>query len=303
MRKVLIYFIVLPLLTMILLSNQTVFYTKNTEISGEEPTCKDCHSILIENKTKHPPAIESCDACHQVNIKDHTENGTKGLNLTDKLPDLCFSCHDGIKNEIDSLKKIHLALNESKSCVSCHSPHSSKNDKLLISEEKTLCLSCHNKDKSKTGEKIVNIENLLLKSKVIHPVINDAGCIICHKPHVSINQKLLKNTFPAAIYATDANEAFGLCFECHNSDMLKEARTTSATNFRDGDKNLHLIHLKGNKSRSCILCHNVHASMNNHLIEDKVAFGNWMLPLKYISNENGGSCSPGCHKKKEYKYQ
>ena len=82
--------------------------------------------------------------------------------------------------------------------------------------------------------------------------------------------------------------------------MLDIDAPKSLTNFRNGEKNLHYLHINGIKGRSCILCHDVHASNNEHLIADKVPFESWWMNLNYKTLENGGSCQPGCHKEKKY---
>lgn len=267
---------------------------------SDEPKCKDCHSDLIEKKEVHAPAVESCDDCHQVNIKEHAENGVLGLNLTEKLPELCFNCHDDVKSNLDTIRNVHKAVISMKGCVSCHSPHSSGEKKLLVLDEKKLCLGCHSNDISSDGKRLVNIEKLVSTAKVIHPPLESDGCAVCHLPHGSSNNYLLKGAFPSGNYAPAKKENFAFCWECHDSDLFDLAVTSTATNFRDSTKNLNYIHLKGKNSRSCVVCHNIHASQNLHLIEDKVPYGQWILPIRYKPNENGGSCFPGCHSEKSY---
>ena len=63
---------------------------------------------------------------------------------------------------------------------------------------------------------------------------------------------------------------------------------------------MHFLHINGNRGRNCISCHNIHGSKNEHLIADKIPYGNWAMPMKFVKNENGGSCFPGCHSKKNY---
>ena len=159
---------------------------------AEEPKCTDCHSDLLDKTTKHAPVAESCDGCHAVNMKDHTENGVKGLHLAD--------------------------------------------------------------------------------------------------------------AFPKGFYSAAVKDSFALCWSCHDSQLLTAEKTTTATHFRNGDRNLHFVHINGSKGRTCIVCHNVHSSNNKHLINDAVKFGDWNLPIKYTSKDNGGSCFPGCHAKKDYTY-
>jgi len=35
-------------------------------------------------------------------------------------------------------------------------------------------------------------------------------------------------------------------------------------------------------------------------VRDSVPFGKWEMPIKFVKNETGGSCSPGCHKPYSY---
>ncbi|MFA5970868.1 MAG: cytochrome c3 family protein [Lentimicrobiaceae bacterium] len=270
-----------------------------TQALSEEPRCADCHSDLLESEIVHGPALGSCENCHQVNMKEHTENGARGLNLTKSVPELCYSCHVDEKKDFAAMPDIHQAIEGENSCTACHSPHSSDVKKLLLTQPKKLCLSCHNKDFKANGEKTVNIKMLLANSKVIHPPA-EKGCLACHQPHGSTNNYLLISAFPKGNYAPAARDTFALCWECHDSDLLELANTDASTNFREGDKNLHYIHMTGKKSRSCIMCHNMHASANMYLIEDKVQFGEWGLPINFFPNENGGSCFPGCHNEKAY---
>ncbi len=266
---------------------------------SDEKKCTDCHSALIEKETKHPAALDDgCTNCHQSNDSIHPKTGSKTFTLSDKMPDLCFNCHDAIKTDITTLKSVHKIINQKKFCVNCHSPHSSSQAKLLINEEKTLCLSCHNKTITTSTRNIENIK-LTLSSKNIHPAL-EGGCNGCHKPHASANNFLLNNAFPEGQYASAKKDSFALCFDCHDSGLLETEKTSSATGFRNGDKNLHFLHINGDKGRSCIMCHNMHASNNEHLILDKVTFGSWSFKLNYKSTETGGSCAPACHGDKTY---
>lgn len=275
-------------------------HQENYQIKAEETKCMDCHSNLVEKKVAHNPATESCQTCHDINIKEHSENGTLGLMLVEKVPELCFNCHDGLKSELDTIKNIHGALKEKKGCINCHSPHSSTEKKLLVSEERELCLSCHDQDVTANGKKVRNIKKLLATSKVIHPPLKSDGCVVCHQPHGSSNNYLLYGKFPVGNYSPAKRENFSFCWDCHDSDIFGVAVNDTKTNFRDGNRNLHYLHRMGKNGRSCIVCHNVHASKNEHLIEDRVKFGVWEMPIRYTPTKNGGSCFPGCHSERSY---
>ncbi|MFH1321654.1 MAG: cytochrome c3 family protein [Bacteroidota bacterium] len=267
-------------------------FLNQSEIS--EKKCTDCHGKLIEQEVIHA-SVEACDNCHQATGKEHPQSNVKGFILSEKVPLLCYSCHD----EKNIKKNVHPPLKDG-NCMTCHSAHASSEEKLLLLEGRKLCLNCHNKSTSKEGEKVSNIKQLLKKSKIIHGVIEGDGCVPCHNPHDSENPFLLISPFPVGNYAPAKIESFALCFNCHDSELLEIPITQTATNFRNGDKNLHYIHINGNKGRNCNNCHNVHGSLHEHLIADKVPFGNWEMRMNFILQENGGSCLPGCHAEKKY---
>nr|MDA3952452.1 OmpA family protein [Bacteroidales bacterium] len=75
---------------------------------------------------------------------------------------------------------------------------------------------------------------------------------------------------------------------------------TDATNFRNGNVNMHYLHINGEKGRSCNTCHDVHGTKGKFLISDKVLFGNWEMDMNYVVKEFGGSCATGCHAEEEY---
>ncbi len=307
MEKSQFLFVLLPMLSIMaymsphsILDSQGISLKSDISVQPkEEKKCSDCHSDLMESTILHGPANESCLTCHKVDIKEHTENGARGLNLVKRVPELCYSCHEDSKKDFNSLPVVHQAIKGENACTACHSPHSSDEKHLLLTQQKKLCLSCHNKDVTASGGKTANIKKLLAESKVIHPPVEN-GCVVCHQPHASENNYLLISAFPRGNYAPAVTDTYALCWECHDSDLLGLSKTDASTNFRDGDRNLHFVHMNGKKSRTCIMCHNVHASQNLHLIEDKVQFGEWSLPINYVPTETGGSCFPGCHAQKSY---
>ena len=242
----------------------------------------------------HPPFQNNCLNCHN----QHSSNEEKLLDLTPQ--NLCVSCHDDMQNKIDKATTVHGAITDKRSCINCHSPHASNEKKFLIKDVKTLCLSCHDRTYTTGPRKVANISQILEKSKNIHGAIEKVGCVGCHDPHASSNPFLLNKAFPSGSYAPANKENFALCFNCHKSELIEKQVTTTATGFRNGDKNLHFVHINGEKGRSCVICHNPHGSNNEHLINDKTQFGTWEMPLKYQSTENGGSCSPGCHAERKY---
>ena len=248
--------------------------------------CVDCHSdisdLLAAKKVKHPALDDGCTSCHQPHGGAHPKL------LAEEGPALCFQCHDDVATKVQKSPVAHAALASAKGCAACHSPHAADEKGLLLQPQKETCLGCH--------EKIVTAA-----MTVVHGPIRDGSCTACHEPHGGTQPKLLVDSFPATAYVPYTDTAYALCFKCHERDLLKYPDTSFATGFRDGERNLHFLHVNNaQKGRSCALCHSLHGGTNDVLIADSVAFGSWKLPLKFVKTDSGGSCAPGCHRPAVY---
>jgi len=265
--------------------------------SRQARLCRSCHKEIrkaLKLDHVHPPFKNECLSCH----KGHS---SKEAHLSDlKTKDLCISCHEDMHNTIQNASLVHQAINVDKSCLNCHSPHSSTEEKILLADSKTLCLDCHNKEMTGESGTTRNIAEMLTEGNTIHGAIETEGCSFCHEAHASDRHTLLTSPFPAERYAPAETDNFELCFRCHDKELFAESLTTTATNFRNGDQNLHYVHINGIKGRNCNLCHNVHGASNDHLIDEKVEFGNWEMPVNYVQHKDGGSCAPGCHEERRY---
>ena len=257
--------------------------------------CFSCHENKYQDAHVHRPVTDGdCGACHDA----HSSNEK---HLTSILPPKqCYFCHTDLKDSVAKASLVHGAMNDSLTCLRCHNPHATPEKKLLISEEKTLCFSCHNKPIKKDKRTIQNMKHFIETSKYVHGTIDNNGCAVCHNPHASDNGNLLRASFPSSNYAPGKKENYNQCFpSCHESTMIEDS-VSRETGFRNGSKNLHYLHVVKEKGRSCTNCHNVHASNNLYLLEDKVKFGEWDMPLLFKRIDKGGSCTPGCHREKSY---
>ncbi|MBL0102297.1 MAG: cytochrome c3 family protein [Bacteroidetes bacterium] len=260
-------------------------------------TCIDCHGALVEKKIKHKTETEKgCADCHTPTTAEHP---TAKVTLEKNVPDLCLSCHEEQKDLIKTSAYVHSAMKEPKSCVACHSPHSSAFKKLLVSSRKDLCLSCHNKAVVTKTKTTTNYEKLMKTSKTLHPPFEDCQKV-CHSPHASNDSRLIDSPFPVNTYLAANSDSFGLCWECHGQDMIEKPKTKGATEFRNGETNLHFTHVSGDKARTCMICHNPHATSTDHLIREKVHFGSWDFNMNYAPDDSGGTCLPACHGQKRY---
>ena len=259
--------------------------------------CFSCHDeekdAIIKNKYVHKPVAKGeCSECHEI----HSSNDPKFIFA--KAPDLCYFCHDEIEKTIEESTFVHSPATDEDGCIGCHSPHSSSRKKLLISGGRELCLSCHDKTIAVDDRKITNIDKLLKESKFVHEAL-EKSCNACHDPHASNNKFLMTTSYPTGNYAKGTEENYEMCFECHDADLLLAEKTKYATEFRDGDINLHFLHVNKEKGRTCNNCHSLHGSSREHLIPETVKFGKWNMPLVFKNYEDGGSCK-GCHKEKRY---
>ena len=260
--------------------------------------CKKCHKgVRKEFKKEHvhaPFKKKNCFDCHNA-------HSSKEAHLSDMKPkDLCLSCHEDVHKQLDGTKLIHGAINEPESCLNCHASHSSNQENILKYENVELCLRCHEESiQTKTGS-LDAIGPHLAEGNFIHGAITEEGCSTCHKSHVSENGNLLTEAFPIGVYAKATEDNYQLCFRCHDKDLMFAETTSTATNFRDGESNLHFVHMNGDKARNCNACHDVHGSKNKYLIKQTTTFGSWDMPVKYSLNSDGGSCLTGCHKESKY---
>jgi len=260
--------------------------------------CYSCHTELeAEHSLKYvhkPVKNGECNECHEV----HSSNDPK-LIFT-QAPDLCFFCHSEIEDKAATAKTVHTASFEGDACLICHTPHASKQKRLLAGKNRDLCLSCHNKIIKREDETLIaNIDKHITESSYPHKALKKR-CTSCHNPHYSERELMLKENFPLGTYAKGVEETFQLCFDCHDVDLLNLEKTTEYTLFRNGEQNLHYLHVNKEKGRNCTTCHDLHAANNAQLIATTVKFGRWDMPLNYVGNENGGTCATGCHKEQSY---
>lgn len=265
--------------------------------------CLKCHTdftkSLKEARIIHSPVKDgSCSSCHN-------SHGSPVANLLKKkMPDLCIECHTKTGKKLAGVKVPHKPLQQEGSCSSCHSAHYSQNKGLLPFNEMTTCLHCHDKD-NLGNPPLRNIKKDLAGKKHLHGPIEMGECKACHDPHGSDNFRMLRGSYPTDIYAPYKDGIYGICLSCHEKNLLRFADTTIYTNFRNGARNLHYVHVVINrKGRTCRVCHEPHASNGEKMISTEgVKFGDWKIPINFKSTQTGGSCAPGCHRAFKYNRQ
>ncbi len=264
--------------------------------------CLECHDDIkkvMTGKFKHQPAELRCTLCHTPH------DSAKPKLLLNDVDALCLNCHDPIKNAASNSKCKHDALTTDKKCLNCHNPHASEVEHLLSKQPFDLCLNCHGQDglTNHTGLRLTNMKTLLSQNPEQHGPIATKDCTSCHNPHGSENFRLLAKEYPQTFYSPYDAKLYALCFDCHEESLVATATTTSLTQFRNGDKNLHFVHVnKDERGRTCRACHEVHASKQKHQIRDSVPYGvkGWPLRINYTPTPFGGTCTETCHSTRSY---
>lgn len=249
--------------------------------------CVGCHveqADALGERHPHAPVQEDCTNCHQPHVSSEQSM------LNDAPPILCFGCHTDLV-EYANVETPHPPVQAGR-CYECHAVHGSDYPKMFTKPAEGLCLSCH-----------VDMQELVDESSHHHGPLNDGDCNACHDPHGSNNHRILREYFPQEFYTPYETSKYAMCFECHNQEIAVDEKTSTLTSFRDGERNLHFLHVnKEVKGRSCRACHQVHASNQEKHIRESVPYGDmdWELPVEFTKTENGGSCVVGCHSPKGY---
>ncbi|WP_022852417.1 cytochrome c3 family protein [Thermodesulfatator atlanticus] len=250
--------------------------------------CFECHQDRKEDFTMkfvHDPAQEDCSQCHDPHSSPYR------FQLIKQKEKLCATCHQELTPEIFTAmneKYPHKPVKNG-DCVACHRPHSSNYELLLANDLTTLCFNCH-----------VDLGDYIKESKFKHGPVQTGDCIACHNVHGSQYVSLLVKYFPPKFYIDYKPENYDLCFACHNKDIARNKLTNVLTNFRDGEFNLHYLHVHRKKGRTCIACHDPHASNQAKHIRYEVPFGAWAYPISFKKTPTGGTCIVGCHAPKSY---
>ena len=132
-------------------------------------TIKNTEITAIVNKQHiyyHPPyQNKKCKICHDP---------SSPVKLLQDQTELCSNCHDNYNSEY---RFVHGPVGGG-FCTSCHSPHQSENEKLLLRTGQDLCLFCHD-------------SRDILKNSA-HKEIGIRDCQECHNPHGSDIRYFLK---------------------------------------------------------------------------------------------------------------
>jgi predicted CXXCH cytochrome family protein len=221
--------------------------------------CASCHQALTDGvakaTVKHPPLEkQGCTACH---LPHGSGAATKLLKA--EVPALCVNCH----KPDAKLIKAHMGYPVGGArCTSCHDPHGSSQPGMLYDtvhkpvaakncgqchglasdpkpfltrrEGIDLCRSCH-------AEKVAQ---MLDKSAVHQPVIDQRACLNCHSPHASKTASLLAGPMKT------------VCATCHADTIARQQHSPGK----------HPPVMDGN----CTACHDPHGTNGTLLLSEKL---------------------------------
>ncbi|MBT8484240.1 MAG: hypothetical protein HKO59_12440 [Phycisphaerales bacterium] len=270
---------------------------------GEGPRhCRMCHEETVDAMATarfvHAPVTEQCQSCHDPHGSDHPHG------LTDAVDQTCFSCHAEIEAMVAGASTPHGAVSLRDQCANCHDAHASDRPLLLKDRQDVLCLQCHDQPvTARDGRVIPDMTPSIRDRAFKHGPVESGQCTACHNVHGARQTRLLREQFEPSFYASFDLTNYALCFECHESALVTEPRTATLTDFRDGERNLHFLHVnREKKGRTCRTCHEIHGSDLPSHIAESVPFegSSWALPIGFEPTATGGGCAPGCHVPMQY---
>lgn len=267
-------------------------------LGGEgEAHCVRCHGEVVRKVEGGPhERIEGrCLGCHAGHASEH------GRLLVGEIGAVCVGCHPKIGEEVSRAVVSHDPVLKGQRCTTCHDPHGAGNGKMLRSTKAQVCLSCHDKaQQGRDGRMVAAVGAALASAPVVHGAVRLGDCSACHSVHGSEHERLLRAGAANVLLGAYDVKNYALCFSCHDANL---AEAGGATAFRDGEVNLHAVHLKsGERSRSCATCHSVHAGDLPRLIAKNVNLdgSTWSMGMGFTLTEEGGRCASACHETLSY---
>jgi len=258
----------------------TLFMPPPSGEGAEKAAAGDCLLLRAVPAGKEVPSSgpDLCLPCHAA----QPAGGNDLRPLGSMAPSPCSGCHDKLIRHA----QLHPPV-AAEGCLTCHSPHASKDNRHLRGEYLALCTTCH-------------VDLIPPEATVFHGNIRKS-CSSCHSVHGAPYRGLLWKNFNTSFFVDFDNEQYEMCFECHKIDLLLHPKTSYNTEFRDGKKNLHYVHVnRRTRGRSCKFCHEIHAGTQSKLMKSNVSFGDWAMPIRFVPTAKGGSCTPGCHQAASY---
>ncbi len=203
----------------------------------QSKTCGSCHANLSEDIYTHGPiTVGGCLPCHDY------QSFPNKYELRSFGPDLCYTCHEQVKETIAARAFIH-GPTAAGMCIVCHDPHGSSEKFLLRKKVDRLCIGCH--------------QGILreFSRATIHMPVENGECSGCHDPHAAGDKKLL---------VLPKNQLCGKCHEMGSFTHMHKVGVAAKTEFAAGTP----VDSKG--QTTCYTCHMFHSSMLAKLVRGEV---------------------------------
>lgn len=204
-------------------------YGKRTanDIVGHNQVCSDCHKggkFMDWAGSAHGARDVACTSCHTLHVQKDKVRDKR------TQPDVCFSCHK--EQRVLANKPSHHPILEGKVvCSDCHASHGSSGPKLMARQSVAdTCFTCHMEKRGPFVRK--------------HEPAED--CTICHNPHGSAVDNLLKVRAPM------------LCQQCHEPSSHQARIPGFGAGTGSTTKTVGIT-----QARACLNCHtNIHGTNN-----------------------------------------
>lgn len=178
----------------------------NPQRTTQEVVQKDGKATVTNTKIN-----VGCEGCHGPGSL-HVKSGGAARTIVNprKSPETCFQCHLNVRAQFQ-LPHRHPVLEGKMSCSDCHNPHkgmaikgggtsthqSVKGGGLAFMTANDTCFQCHT---AQRGPFVFE-----------HEAVRE-GCVVCHSPHGSVNQRMLNE------------RNYTLCLKCHFQEQRVNGR-------------------------------------------------------------------------------
>ena len=224
-------------------STENIVNPGNATVETQLRVCSQCHQPHTElRQIGFDPHVDqnlACADCHSVH------SGTPAL-LIDDQANFCGKCHVAIVNDF-RLRSAHPLTDGAVTCISCHN-FSRTSEPRFGHGESANCFSCHPEQSGPHAFEHEATSSFTTEGN---------GCVSCHRPHGSPNERLLTQT------------GNSLCRQCHG---LPPGHRTA--------------HGGIGAQFACMDCHTqVHGSFDNR----------WLLDPNLGAELGDGPASCWCH--------
>jgi predicted CXXCH cytochrome family protein len=283
--------------------------------------CKRCHGGVARvgerlglgvSHRQHLDKGMDCVACHtgafthpkQLDKADAGTPPNEGHPLEARFVEVaqCFACHDGKTTQGSTT--VFDARDESR-CLKCHPDadharaHGARDRK---SAERKPCLDCHEHQEGEAHFQVGKPGAICVKCHEkeqhasTHSPYKKAECDECHRV-----------MSPAYLFKVGPRPTEALCLDCHpDLDKLLKAEKPDPkklSGFAKGEDDLHRGHATELREQIggdwCLSCHAPHASDSERGLLRYRQEPDFRKPGVITLSDEGGTCSGGCHARKD----